>query len=256
MKHKFFILFTAALIVAGCSNHSDNNNSGEVPSGKEEKVDDKTPAEVQTTLIPDAVTDIDGNTYSAVKIGEQVWMAENLRVTKDRDGKEIALGSEPSSVTPYRYCPDNQPSNVEKYGYLYNWAAAKKVCPQGWHLPTDEEWTQLTDYVSSQSQYVCGDDKNNIAKALASMEGWESVSEPCAVGNNPSSNNATGFGALPAGYYHVNYGYFGYAVHFWSALENDSNNAWYRYLHNYYAVVFRCDNCGKDRGFSVRCVRD
>jgi len=256
MKHIFLILFAAALIVAGCSNHSDNNNSGEVPSGKEEKVDDKTPAEVQTTLIPDAVTDIDGNTYSAVKIGKQVWMAENLRVTKDRDGNEIALGSEISSSTPYRYCPNNDQKNVEKYGYLYNWEAVKKVCPKGWHLPTDEEWTQLTDYVSSQSQYVCGDENWKIAKSLASTEGWEIYDESCTVGNNPSGNNVTGFGALPAGNYHGGYYDFGYGAFFWSATGHGSNHEYkHCYLGYGYAGLGRNYDF-KGNGFSVRCVRD
>lgn len=249
MKHTFLILFAAALLVAGCNKSNNNNNpnknnSGNVTPGKEEKTEDGT----------NTVTDIDGNTYKTVKIGKQVWMAENLKVTKDRDGKEIALSRKGSYDTPYRYYP-RHPMNVEKYGYQYNWEATKRVCPKGWHLPTDSEWTQLTDYVSSQSQYVCGDDKDNIAKALASKDGWKSCDESCMVGNAPSGNNATGFGALPAGASQEIYGSFGCNAIFWSATEYNSSSACVRYL-DY-------DNAGVDRGhaeyntgLSVRCVRD
>lgn len=234
MKHTHLILFAAALLVAGCHRHIDTH----------------------TTLIPDAVTDIDGNTYKTVKIGEQVWMAENMRATHDRDGKKIALGSKNSAKTPYRYCPRKNSQNVEKYGYLYNWKAAKRLCPKGWHLPTEKEWTQLTDYVSSQSQYVCGDDKENIAKALASKEGWKSCDGPCTVGNEPNDNNTTGFNALPAGgYYTGGYSAFGYDAVFWGASENYCQGFCNRGL-CYGGTYVSCLNYNKHCGFSVRCVRD
>lgn len=248
MKHTVLILFAAALLVAGCNksnNNPDKNNSETVTPGKEDKTDDGSIT----------VTDIDGNTYKTVKIGEQVWMAENMRATKDRDGKEIVLNNT-CDDTLYRYCPDNNPKNVEKYGYLYNWEAALRVCPKGWHLPTDEEWTQLTDYVSSQSQYVCRGDKNDIAKALASKEGWESYDESCTVGNNPSGNNATGFGALPAGGYDGRYVTFGCSAYFWSATEIAFRyGAWGRSLG--YNITGVClDYFIKQYAVSVRCVRD
>ena len=227
-------------------NNPDNNDRGGVPSGKENKTDDGS----------NTVTDIDGNTYKTVKIGEQVWMAENLKVTKDCVGNKIALDSVISRSTPYRYCPDDEPKNMEKYGYLYNFEAAKRVCPKGWHLPTGEEWSQLTDYVSSQSQYVCGDDRENIAKALASKEGWESFDGSCEVGNDPSSNNATGFSALPAGYGPgPNHNGLGYHTGFWSATEGGSFYARYLELDHYSAYV-GLFGYNKGIGFSVRCVRD
>ena len=128
------------------------------------------------------VTDIDGNEYKTVKLGNQVWMAENLRTTRYADGTPIPLGTEASLDVAYRYYPNYNRANVSKYGYLYNWAAVMNgsasseanpsgvqgICPDGWHVPSDAEWTELTNYVSSQSQYVCGDDTNYIAKALAS----------------------------------------------------------------------------------------
>ena len=121
---------------------------------------------------------------------------------------------------------------------------------------SDAEWTQLTDYVSSQSQYVCGEESSYIAKALASTTGWsESVNE-CAVGNNFSTNNATGFSALPAGYYYDGgYSNFGDDAYFWSATEGNGSLAYSRSLTYDDANVYRGDY-HKNFGFSVRCVRD
>jgi uncharacterized protein (TIGR02145 family) len=215
------------------------------------------------------VTDIDNNTYNTVQIGNQCWMKENLKTTRYFNGSSIALGSSSSTTTAYRYYPNNDQSNVSTYGYLYNWKAVmgnsssssanpssvQGICPTGWHLPSDVEWTQLTDYVSSQSQYVCGGDNTKISKALASITGWNSSTNTCAIGNNPSSNNATGFSALPAGPYYGAYNYFGDYVYFWSATEIGGGSAYSRYLDFVDAGVFR-GNSPKGWAFSVRCVRD
>ena len=215
------------------------------------------------------VTDIDGNVYKTVKLGNQVWMAENLRTTRYADGRKIPLGTTTSDDVAYRYYPDDNSANVSTYGYLYNWAAVMNgsasssanpsgvqgICPDGWHVPSDAEWTELENYVSSQSQYVCGGDEDYIAKALASEEGWNSSPNYCAVGNNPSANNATGFSARPAGSYNGYYYYFGYSAYFWSATQDGSNYAYYRNLNYYYANVGRNLNY-KDNGYSVRCIRN
>ena len=215
------------------------------------------------------VTDVDNNTYNTVQIGTQCWMKENLRTTRYANGTSIALGSSTSSTTAYRYYPDNNSSNVSTYGYLYNWKAlmgnsssssanpsgVQGICPTGWHVPSDAEWTQLTDYVSGQSQYVCGVSNSLIAKALASTTGWQSSSQICAVGNNPSFNNTTGFSALPAGGYFGYYLNFGDDAYFWSATEYDYGNSYYRAFSYNDANVNR-HYSNKYYGFSVRCVRD
>lgn len=196
-------------------------------------------------------------------------MKENLRTTRYANGTSIALGSSTSSTTAYRYYPDNNSSNVSTYGYLYNWKAlmgnssssranpsgVQGICPTGWHVPSDAEWTQLTDYVSGQSQYVCGVSNSLIAKALASTTGWQSSSQICAVGNNPSFNNTTGFSALPAGGYFGYYLNFGDDAYFWSATEYDYGNAYYSAFSYNDANVNR-HYSNKYYGFSVRCVRD
>ena len=216
------------------------------------------------------VTDIDGNVYKTVKLGNQVWMAENLRTTRYADGTPIPLGTEASSTTAYRYYPDDNSANVSDYGYLYNWAAVMNgsasseanpsgvqgICPDGWHVPSDAEWTELTNYVKSQSQYVCGDYTGNIAKALASEVGWNSSTYNCDVGNNPSANNATGFSARPAGGYFGDYSGFGNYAYFWSATQTNSSYAYNRTLYYYGdAGVYR-DYSNKGAGYSVRCVRN
>ena len=214
------------------------------------------------------VADYDGNTYSTVQIGEQCWMAQNLKTTHFANGTSILLGSSTSSTTAYRHYPNNNGSNVATYGYLYNWSAAMNganssstnpsnvqgICPNGWHLPSDAEWTQLTDYLNSQSEYQCGGTTTNIAKSLASTTGWNSSTKTCAVGNTPANNNSTGFGALPAGNF-GNYNTFGYYASFWSATEGSSSNAYYRSLYyNFTSVIV--NDCNKYHGFSVRCVKD
>ena len=216
------------------------------------------------------MTDIDGNTYYTVQIGYQCWMKENLRTTHYANGTSIALGSSPSTTTAYRYYPENNSAYVSYFGYLYNWKAVmgssssssanpsgvQGICPTGWHVPSDAEWTQLTNYVGSQMQYRCNNSSVNIAKALASTTGWSSSTTTCAVGNNPGTNNATGFSALPAGYYSYNgYGSFGGYAFFWSTTEHDYYYAYSRYLYYNDADVGRY-NIYKYSGFSVRCLRD
>ena len=215
------------------------------------------------------VTDADGNEYKTVLLGSQCWMAENLRTTHYSDGTSIPQGSSESSTTGYWYYPDGNSGNKRTYGLLYNWAAVMNgssssernpsgvqgICPTGWHVPSDAEWTQLENYVSSQSKYRCGGDAKNIAKALASTKGWHGSSSTCAVGKNRSTNNATGFSAVPAGYYGYSYILFGCHAGFWSATQDNSNNAYDRALTYDYTLVYR-DNSLKDLGFSVRCLRD
>ena len=214
------------------------------------------------------VKDIDGNVYNTVQIGNQCWMKENLRATKYADGTPIDQVSSKSAKVAYWFYPNNEASNKATYGLLYNWKAVMRnsssssanpsgvqgICPTGWHVPSDAEWTQLTDYVSSKSQYQCNSDSTYIAKALASTTGWNTYGGTCAVGNTPSNNNATGFGALPAGRSY-NYGSFDQSARFWSATELSSNDAYYRDLYYPSARVYR-DNDAKYYGFSVRCIKD
>lgn len=217
------------------------------------------------------IKDYDGNTYNTVLIGNQCWMKENLRTTHYNDGTSIpAGGSNNSNTDPYYYDYSSSGIALSSRGYLYNWPAVmhgasssnanpsgvQGVCPNGWHVPSDGEWTQLTDYVESQSQYLCSNNSTYIAKALASTAGWNSSTGTCAVGNTPGSNNATGFSALPAGcYYSSGYYGFGYYAFFWSSTESNSSSASGRYLYYPNALVVSTSDI-KSGGYSVRCLRD
>ncbi len=213
--------------------------------------------------------DRDGNTYNTVLIGSQCWMKENLRTTKCADGTSISQGSSTSTTVAYWYYPDNDASNKTTYGLLYNWKAVMQnsssssanpsgvqgVCPTRWHVPSDAEWSQLTVYCSGHTECVCSGSGDNIAKSLAADHDWHITTGECAVGNDLSSNNITGFSALPAGGYDGSYNDFGNFANFWSATETSSTGAYYRYLSYNYAGVYR-NNYGKYTGCSVRCVKD
>lgn len=218
------------------------------------------------------VTDIDGNIYNTLALGSQCWMAENLRTRHYSNGTPIDLGTTTSTITPYRYYPAGDSANVGTYGYLYNWMAVMNgtsssetnpsrvqgVCPTGWHVPSDAEWTELETFVSSQSQYVCNyQNLSYIGKALASTTGWSSsTSTACGVGTTQSTNNATGFNAMPAGNYYATGGNgFGYYANFWTTTEATSGNA-YSYNLSYTSPSLNRNTSGEASGFSVRCVED
>ena len=234
------------------------------------------------------VTDHEGNIYATVQIGEQCWMRENLRTTTSPSTGTYLIPSASKNYTftgkqARWYNNDSATYSQMNYGLLYNWNAAvdtfntaygetnvntnssnavsvsftrhrRGICPAGWHLPSDAEWTTMTDYVSSHSEYVCDGNSSYIAKALADSVGWCSSGGACCVGNH--HNNAIGFDALPAGnftYYTYNNSNFG--AYFWSATESSGSYAWNRYLYYYYAYVNRYGNY-KSNGYSVRCLRD
>ncbi len=263
MKKIMFLLCAAALLAVAC-NKEDDNPSPENPVNPSDTTQVDPPTD---GMIPNALSDIDGNVYDAVRIGNQVWMASNLRTTRYANGDVIPEGQTSSNTAPYRYTPS---TDVAEYGYLYNWAAVmhgeasstanpsgvQGVCPDGWHVPSDAEWSQLTDYLGSHSEYVCSGNGQNIAKALAADHGWTmTTGDECAVGYDQSGNNSTGFSALPAGGYYGSCCFFGNYALFWSATEDDDYIVYGRYLNYYYALVYRYTN-NKDNGFSVRCVRD
>ena len=221
------------------------------------------------------LTDIDGNTYNTVQIGSQCWMRENLKTTKYADGTSITNGNTTASfITPYWYYPNNNSGNKSTYGLLYNWSAVMRetysssenpsgvqgICPDGWHVPSDAEWAQLADYVSSQSQYICGNDNANIGKALAYSSNWYTPTNygECSISQNQSTNNATGFRAMPAGFFHgTSAAYSSHTSHayLWSSTENTRNDVLCRILSHSSTVLDR-NNSLPCFGYSVRCVKD
>ncbi len=206
------------------------------------------------------VTDIDGNLYQTIKIGNQWWMMENLKVTHYRNGDAIPNvtdGSTWSGLTTGAYCNyNNDVNNVATYGRLYNWDAAvdsRNIAPVGWHVPTDAEWKQLEMYLGmSQTEADAtgrrGTDEGGKLKEVGTAH-W--------VSPNTGSTNESGFSALPGG--HRNYdGIFssmGRVAAFWSSTVRIGNGAWYRILGYDYSEVSR-NSYSEQGGFSVRCVKD
>ena len=195
------------------------------------------------------VTDIDGNVYNTVTIGTQVWMVENLKTTKYRDGTSIPNVTDNiswSNLTTGAYCDySNTPSNSATYGKLYNWYAATNahnIAPTGWHVPTDADWTTLTTYLGGEG--VAGGKLKETGTTH-----WQSP--------NIGATNETGFTALPGGIrnYNGSFDYIGSHGYWWSATESGAASAWLRFMGFSYSYVFSY-GANKELGFSVRCVRD
>ena len=201
------------------------------------------------------VKDIDGNTYNTVQIGVQCWMKENLRTTHFTDGNTITYSASTSALTAYRHYPNGNASNVNKFGYLYNFQCADRpgICPVGWHVPTEDEWHTFMYYIISNGGYSCGGSYSNIKKAISSTEEWNTSTAACTPGNTPSSNNATGFSALPAGNYYNNAAHgFKNSGGFWSSsFASSNNNAIY---FNLTTADTSYDNYSY--GYSIRCLKD
>ena len=167
--------------------------------------------------IQEILTDIDGNTYKVIRIGDQVWMAENLRVTKDRGGNLIQS-----------YCFDDANANCEKLGRLYTWDVALKVSPEGWHLPSNEEWKTLIDFLGGESE----------------------------AGKKLLEGESSGFDALLAGAadFRGKYLYLGEYAIFWSSTEANQERAY----HQGFRKDGQCDLFAAMKGarISIRLIKD
>jgi len=196
-----------------------------------------------------SVKDADGNIYLTINIGKQVWMAENLKTTKFNDGKPISLVTDEKKwkalLTPGYCFYNNDPANKDIYGALYNWFTVntKKLCPKGFHVPSDAEWKTMVAFLG---------DKNTASDKLkeSGNDHWKN-----ALIN---ATNDFDFTALPGGtrLYSGFFPEFGnsYAV-WWTSTEYSSLAAYNWGLHNTSSKVFNgYDN--KQSGFSVRCVMD
>jgi len=169
----------------------------------------------------------DGEVYKTIQIGEQDWMAENLNYTSESDRAIFSNSSMLSDV----------------FGKLYCWEIAIEVCPDGWHLPSDEEWETLAAYLGGED--VAGSKMKAVSKY------WNSLNE--------ESSNESGFSALPGGYLEdpddTTYPFMGEMGFFWSTREKSGSSAWFRYV-KYDGNLLKAGNGDKIFGMSVRCLRD
>ena len=222
------------------------------------------------------VSDIDGNAYETIAIGSQCWTTTNLKVTKYNDGSVIpdltGSTSNPWATSGARteYVLTGVTGYVGTFGYLYNWYAVndlRKLCPAGWHVPTDAEWTimiqtldpmqlvnstNVSTFTGAQSATAGTVMKSTVTNSsIGSGLGWNPASPP-----NPGTNTS-GFSVLPGGFRFGNGSFIGIRdiAFFWSATEFGSVGAWNRYLYYSSGSVGR-DNYNKSVGASVRCLRD
>jgi len=195
------------------------------------------------------LTDVDGNVNKTIQIGTQIWMAENLKTTKFKDGTSIPLITDNTAwmnLTTSGFCWNNNDISTYKsiFGALYNGYAVStgKLCPSGWHVPTDNEWTVLTAFLGGES----------IAGGKLKETGTSHWASP-----NIGATNETGFTAVPAGFRSTNGPFqpFGSYGIWWSSTEYTTSFAWNRRMMSNVGEVLKADNFKID-GLSVRCVKD
>ncbi len=205
--------------------------------------------------IGSGVIDIDGNKYRTVIIGNQEWMGENLKVTKYNDGTTIP-NIKDYNLTVLKYdtvggwCYYSNDSTFNaKYGKLYNWYAAspttngnKNVCPSGWHVPTDGEWTVLTDFLGGEK--VAGGKMKEVGTA-----NWN---EP-----NKGATNISLFNSIPSGFRSSDSYFYdkGDNLYFWSSLNNSKLTSWARAL-SFGGEYILKDSIYKSTFVSIRCLKD
>ena len=219
-----------------------------------------------------SVTDIDGNTYDYIAYGTQVWTVDNAAMVTYRDGTlipQVTGATEWSNLTTGAWCYHNNDPTKPRF---YNWYAVmgihdtdpdtpnKEFAPDGWHVPSDAEWTTLENHLIANSyNYDQTNTGNKIAKSMASNTGWVfSSTEIGAVSNDQSLNNSSEFNAFPEAT-RINDGSFdidgeGFDTIFWSSTAADLGS-WYRLL-NYESSSLGRGPSNNQSGFSVRFVRD
>lgn len=196
------------------------------------------------------IKDIDGNKYNVVKIGEQRWIGENLKTTKNSDNTQIPLVTNDTEwINQYTpaYCWYNNDSvtYAQIYGALYNWHTVEtgKLCPSGWHVPTDEDWKLLMDYVG-------GDDVAGSKLKEMGNSHW--------TDSNSDATNENGFTALPGGYRATNgkFLHMGIKGHWWTSTSFSYTHAVKKDINDENGIV-NSGNGNKSRGgVSIRCIKD
>jgi uncharacterized protein (TIGR02145 family) len=220
-----------------------------------------------------SITDQDGNSYDYLTYGNQAWTVENAEMVTYRDGTPIpqvtdATEWENLTTGAWSYY-DNDPTRPRFYNWyaimgihdaasLSNPSLRKEFAPEGWHVPSDAEWTTLEEHLIANGYNYDGTTTGNlIAKAMASTTGWISSTETGAIGNDQSTNNSSEFNASPIGSrnYVGSFGNESASAFFWSSAEVGTNNAWYRTLFFAFNYLYR-NNSPKSHGMSVRFIRD
>lgn len=213
------------------------------------------------------IADQEGNIYKTIKIGNQTWMAENLRTSVYNDGTLIPYVSGPEDWISQKtgaqcvYNNSEDPVFIKNYGRLYNWYAVNtnKLAPIGWHVPSNEDWNILYEFLSDNeysqgyTYEVCG-----IGKSLATITGWETCIMQCSIGKDKIENNRTGFSAIAGGLRAYDNGTFKLiSSHAWwwsSSTYSEVGAYWFGLKYDY--SILDSYNIIKYTGLYVRCIKD
>lgn len=228
MKKIIYLLSVTFLMLQSCSTDSTDSSN-----------DNDNPADV-------TVTDIEGNHYNTIRICDQTWLKSNLNVSHYRNGDQIPQVQDPAqwaNLTTGAWCYyENNSANGTVYGKLYNWYAIndpRGLAPEGWHVPSDEEWTTLTTCLGGESL---------AGVKMKATTGWIS---------NPEATNSSGFTGLPGGF-RLSDATFGDIDHYgtwWSSTQYDGTNAWRRSINDVNGNVHRSYNPNRN-GMAVRCIKN
>jgi uncharacterized protein (TIGR02145 family) len=228
----------ALILTNSCKKDDDNNN---------------VPTPTATT-----VTDVDGNVYHTITIGTQVWMVENLKTTKYRNGDPITLITNATAwslLVTGAYCNyNNDTSYYTTYGRLYNWYAvndSRNIAPAGWHIPSDAEWHTLVKLLDSDAQLINGTESSSAGSKMkeTGIVHWDSP--------NSGATNSSGFTAIGNGDRDASgiFEQIGFGSFLWCTTEYNTNGAWYRGIYSVNSGVGRYFG-GKKMGLAVRCIKD
>ena len=212
--------------------------------------------DISSNVLPNTVTDYDGNVYHTYQIGSQTWMLENLIVTHDRHGNAIANVTDSTiwpGLTAPSYCIYNNDAldNLQTYGVLYNWYAAADtaLAPTGFHVATDSDWNVLVTYLGGDS----------IAGAKMKQADTVFWANPNIVDTATNS----GFNAIPCGSRfsdtttYSTFQYINLAAFWWSSTQATSGYAWYRYVFSDTTALIRSDSLlNESAGMGIRCVKN
>ena len=242
------LILLSALLIFACSSDDNSNNNLNVE-----------------------LLNSNGEIVPTIVYGTQQWSVENADYTTYTDGTpipEVTDATDWANLTTGAWCYyDNDPNK----GVLYNWYAVrgihdndpntpnKEFAPEGWHVPSDPEWTALEEHlIANGYNYDGTTTENKIAKSMASTTGWNSSTTTGVIGNDQGLNNSSGFNAFPEGYRFngASFNDEGNFALFWSSSEYIGYNAWYRILYYDSGSLPRSYDYFKQDGFSVRLVRD
>ena len=208
-------------------------------------------SEDNNTPAPTGVTDADGNVYSTVTIGTQVWMVENLKTTKFNDGTSIPLVTDNTwgTLTTPAYCWYNNDESMKVvYGAVYNWFTVNtgKLAPKGWHVASDAEWSALIAFLGGEA--IAGGKLKSVGTIEAGTGLW--------IEPNTGATNLSGFSAYPGGYRNSS-GFQQISMHgyWWTSTVNGATTSWVYDMSYDNAGAFR-NFSAKTDGYHVRCVKD